>query len=107
MLCAHLDTVVPAAPIEPVLVDDGWENAHAGILGADNKAAVAVMLEVARHLVQRGAPFEVELLFTGEPITAADALKWGVINQVVPDGTARTATRPSAVHTPHAEKLHR
>jgi crotonobetainyl-CoA hydratase len=28
-----------------------------------------------------------ELLFTGEPMTAADALKWGLINQVVPDGT--------------------
>ena len=28
-----------------------------------------------------------ELLFTGEPMTAADALKWGLINEVVPDGT--------------------
>src|SRR3712207_7955073 len=49
LLCAHLDTVPPVAPIEPVLVDDGWENAHAGILGADNKAAVAMLLEVARR----------------------------------------------------------
>ncbi|MGV0811790.1 crotonase/enoyl-CoA hydratase family protein [Mycolicibacterium boenickei] len=28
-----------------------------------------------------------ELLFTGEPMTSADALRWGLINQVVPDGT--------------------
>lgn len=28
-----------------------------------------------------------ELLFTGEPISAAEALKWGLINQVVRDGT--------------------
>ena len=28
-----------------------------------------------------------ELLFTGEPMSSADALKWGLINQVVPDGT--------------------
>jgi crotonobetainyl-CoA hydratase len=28
------------------------------------------------------------LLFTGEPITAAEALEWGLINEVVPDGTA-------------------
>jgi crotonobetainyl-CoA hydratase len=28
-----------------------------------------------------------ELLFTGEPMSSADALRWGLINQVVPDGT--------------------
>ncbi len=28
-----------------------------------------------------------ELLFTGDPITAADALRWGLINQAVPAGT--------------------
>jgi tripeptide aminopeptidase len=64
LLCAHLDTVVPQAPIEPVVDDGRWENAHAGILGADNKAAVAVILEVVRHAVQRGAPVGVEVLFT-------------------------------------------
>jgi tripeptide aminopeptidase len=64
LLCAHLDTVVPQAPLEPVVVDGGWENAHDGILGADNKAAVAVMLEVARHAVEHGSPVGIELLFT-------------------------------------------
>jgi tripeptide aminopeptidase len=64
LLCAHLDTVVPQAPIEPVVNDGRWENAQPGILGADNKAAVAVILEVARQLVERGAPVGVELLFT-------------------------------------------
>ena len=29
-----------------------------------------------------------EMIFTGEPMSSADALKWGLINQVVPDGTA-------------------
>ncbi|WP_317155203.1 crotonase/enoyl-CoA hydratase family protein [[Mycobacterium] appelbergii] len=28
-----------------------------------------------------------ELLFTGEPMASSDALGWGLINQVVPDGT--------------------
>ncbi len=64
LLCAHLDTVEAVAPIEPVLVDGGWENAHAGILGADNKAAVAVMLETARRASIEGAPVGIELLFT-------------------------------------------
>ncbi len=66
LLCAHLDTVPLAAPVEPVLVDSGWENANEGILGADNKAAVAVMLELARRLMGQGQPAELglELLFT-------------------------------------------
>jgi tripeptide aminopeptidase len=64
LLCAHLDTVVPQAQIEPVVVDGRWENAHDGILGADNKAAIAVMLEAARHAAGDGAPVGLELLFT-------------------------------------------
>jgi tripeptide aminopeptidase len=66
LICAHLDTVPLAAPVEPVLVDGAWENANEAILGADNKAAVAVALELARRLVSGGRPPEVgvELLFT-------------------------------------------
>ncbi|MDQ3741391.1 MAG: M20/M25/M40 family metallo-hydrolase, partial [Actinomycetota bacterium] len=63
LLCAHLDTVPHGdVPIEPVVVDDGWENANAAILGADNKAAVAVMLVAARRAVAEGRALE--LLFT-------------------------------------------
>jgi tripeptide aminopeptidase len=66
LICAHMDTVPLTAPVEPVIVDGGWENAGDGILGADNKAAVAVALELARAL--RSAPepplVGVELLFT-------------------------------------------
>jgi tripeptide aminopeptidase len=64
LLCAHMDTVEADAPIEPVLVDDGWENANAAILGADNKAALAVMLAVARRARIEGSPVGIELLFT-------------------------------------------
>jgi tripeptide aminopeptidase len=64
LVCAHLDTVVPQAPIEPVLVEGAWENARPGILGADNKAAVAVMLVLARRLMEQRQPVSVELLFT-------------------------------------------
>jgi len=32
-----------------------------------------------------------EMLLTGEPISAAEALKWGLINRVVPDGTVLEA----------------
>jgi tripeptide aminopeptidase len=64
LLCAHLDTVEMTADIDPVIVDGGWENANDGILGADNKAAVAVILEVARRAVVEGSPVALELLFT-------------------------------------------
>jgi tripeptide aminopeptidase len=64
LLCAHLDTVAVAGPIEPVLVDGGWENAHDAILGADNKAAVAVLLEVARRASVEGTPVGIDLLLT-------------------------------------------
>jgi tripeptide aminopeptidase len=66
LICAHLDTVPPVAPIEPVLVDGFWENANEGILGADNKSAVAVALELARRLksAPEPPPVGVEFLFT-------------------------------------------
>ena len=72
LLCAHLDTVPALEPVEPVLVDGFFENANAGILGADNKAAVAVMLTLARHVHSAGAPVDLELLFTvGEEVALA------------------------------------
>jgi len=66
LICAHMDTVPLAAPVEPVLVDGGWENANQAILGADNKAAVAVAIELARRLTASPEPPPVglELLFT-------------------------------------------
>jgi tripeptide aminopeptidase len=65
-LCAHLDTVPPEGPIEPVVDDEGLvRNGAATILGADNKAAVAAMLEATRQLLAEGRPHAgVELLFT-------------------------------------------
>jgi tripeptide aminopeptidase len=64
-LCAHLDTVPPTGAIEPVVDDGRVRNAAGTILGADNKAAIAVMLEAARRLLNEGRPHAgVELLFT-------------------------------------------
>jgi tripeptide aminopeptidase len=66
LLCAHLDTVPLAAAVKPVLVDGYWENAHDGILGADNKSAVATILEIARRFTGGGGPppVGIEILFT-------------------------------------------
>jgi tripeptide aminopeptidase len=74
LLCAHLDTVPLTGPVEPVLVDDGWENRHDAILGADNKAAVAVVLALARRGALEPPPLPLELLFTvGEEDALAGA----------------------------------
>jgi tripeptide aminopeptidase len=74
LLCAHLDTVPHDGPIEPVRDDGVWSNRHETILGADNKAAVAVLLAVARRLRAEPAAAALELLFTvGEENALAGA----------------------------------
>jgi tripeptide aminopeptidase len=64
-LCAHLDTVPPEGPIEPVIADGIIRNAAGTILGADNKATVAAMLVAAATILRENRPHAgVELLFT-------------------------------------------
>src|SRR3954452_25256600 len=66
-LCAHLDTVPPEGPLQPVIEDGVVRNAGGTILGADNKSAVAAMLEGARRVLAEGRPHAgIELLFTME-----------------------------------------
>ncbi|HET8606166.1 MAG TPA: M20/M25/M40 family metallo-hydrolase [Gaiellaceae bacterium] len=63
-LCAHLDTVPPTGPIEPVVGEDGFVRNGAGtILGGDDKAAVVAMLGAAERLLERPHA-GVELVFT-------------------------------------------
>jgi tripeptide aminopeptidase len=64
MFCAHVDTVPHSGRVE-VIEDEGvFRSRGETILGADNKAAVAVFMElIARH-VERPAPIGVELVLT-------------------------------------------
>ena len=65
--CAHLDTVQPDGPIEPVVEDGVVRNAGGTILGADNKSAVAVIIESLRRVVSEGIPHAgIEILFTAK-----------------------------------------
>jgi tripeptide aminopeptidase len=66
LLCAHLDTVPVAGPIDVELRDDGTlANRHDAILGADDKAAIAAMLVAVRQVVRDRIPHAgIELLFT-------------------------------------------
>jgi tripeptide aminopeptidase len=64
LLCAHLDTVPLEAPVDVEEVEGVLANRNEAILGADNKAAVAVILAAARKAVRDGAPVGIEILFT-------------------------------------------
>jgi tripeptide aminopeptidase len=64
MLCAHLDTVPLSDVLDVELVDGYYVNRRNAILGADNKAAVAVLLMLARRYASGGSPVACELLFT-------------------------------------------
>jgi tripeptide aminopeptidase len=63
--CAHLDTVPPSGPMQPVVDDGVVRNAGGTILGADNKSAVVAMLEGVRRVLAENRPHAgIELLFT-------------------------------------------
>ncbi len=65
-LCSHLDTVALEDDVVPVISAEGRiTNERAAILGGDNKAAVAVMLELLRELAHGGMVHAgVEVVFT-------------------------------------------
>lgn len=80
----------------------GTEIALASDLVVAGESAQFGLPEVKRGLIAgAGGVFRIvqqlprkvglELLLTGDPISAADAAKWGLINQVVPDGTVLEA----------------
>jgi tripeptide aminopeptidase len=63
--CAHLDTVPPSGPLEPVVDGEVVRNAGGTILGADNKSAVVAMLEGVRRVLAESRPHAgIELVFT-------------------------------------------
>jgi tripeptide aminopeptidase len=63
-LNAHLDTVPPDGAVEPEIRNGIVINRRDTILGADNKAAVAVMLEAFARLASGTAHAGVELVLT-------------------------------------------
>jgi tripeptide aminopeptidase len=66
-LCAHLDTVPPVGALEPVVEDGVVRNAGGTILGADNKSAVAAMVEAVRRVLGEGRPHAgLELVLTAK-----------------------------------------
>ena len=86
------------AAVNGVALGGGTELALASDLVVAGEGAKFGLPEVKRGLIAAaGGVFRLveqlprkvalELMFTGEPMAAAEALRWGLINQVVPDGT--------------------
>ena len=76
LLCAHVDTVEPTAAIEPVVVDGVVSNRLETILGGDNKAAVAAMLEGVRRIVAEHRPHAgIELVLSVQEETGLHGVK--------------------------------
>lgn len=70
VLCAHMDTVQPGVGIEPVVADGIVRSAGDTVLGADDKAGIAAILEAMQRIAEGGivtAPVRV-LLTTGEEL---------------------------------------
>lgn len=65
IISSHLDTILPTEKLKIVEKDGVYYSDGSTILGADNRAGVAVMLECARALTEGGgSPIPLELLFT-------------------------------------------
>ncbi len=64
LLCAHIDTVPVSGEIDVVRNDGFLENRNRAILGADDKAAVAMLLALAKKYVEIKPRVGVEFLFT-------------------------------------------
>jgi tripeptide aminopeptidase len=64
MFCAHIDTVPHDGRVEVVYDDGVFRSRSETILGSDNKAAVAVFMELAARHAERPGPVGIELVLT-------------------------------------------
>lgn len=65
LLCAHMDTVSPGQGVKPVVKKDRITSDGSTILGADDKAGLAIILEILQTLKEEKIPHPpVEVLFT-------------------------------------------
>lgn len=84
LLSAHMDTVEPGRGIQPILKNGRITSDGTTILGADDKSAIAILLEVLQVIKSSGRPHSpLELVFsTCEEIglVGAKNLDWSLIS---------------------------
>lgn len=65
LLNAHMDTVEPGRGVSAILEDGIFRSDGTTILGADDKSAIAILLEILRVLQENNLPYgPLELVFT-------------------------------------------
>jgi tripeptide aminopeptidase len=65
MLCAHMDTVGPTEGMVPILKDGVITSNGVTLLGADDKAGIAMIMAAVSELLAEGAPHSpIELVFS-------------------------------------------
>ena len=64
LLNAHLDIVHELEPDRVILKENGIWSSSKGILGADDRAGVAVLLYIAEHLIHSSFSGKVKFIFT-------------------------------------------
>src|SRR6202795_2631533 len=96
MLCAHTDTVEPGRGVKPVLRDGVIRTDGRTVLGADNKASVAALLEAVRTIAQHNLPHrDVDLVLTwGEERGHAGAVAFDASRLTARMGVTMDDTRP-------------
>jgi tripeptide aminopeptidase len=96
MLCAHTDTVEPGRGVKPVLRDGVIRTDGRTVLGADNKASVAALLEAVRTITQHNLPHrDVDLVLTwGEERGHAGAVAFDAGRLTARMGVTMDDTRP-------------
>lgn len=63
--CAHMDTVQPGIGVQPIINGEWIESSGDTILGADDKAGIAAIMEMIRILREKSLPHpNIEIIFT-------------------------------------------
>lgn len=109
LLNAHMDTVEPGRGVVPVLKDGTFTSDGTTILGADDKSAIAVLLEVMTVLKENNIPYgPIEMVLTTcEEIglMGAKHLDMSLITAKYGYALDATDTEGIITHAPSANKI--
>lgn len=109
MLNAHMDTVEPGRGIQPVLADGVFHSDGTTILGADDKSAIAILIESLRALQESGlphTPVEVVVTVCEEiGLMGAKHLDFSLITARYGYALDTTDTRAIIVRAPTANRI--